>query len=94
MQQQERPETVCRCTMLRTATHKLVRRPNGIHELYDLAEDPDECRNVYNNPRYATVRQQLVERMLDWYIHTSDVVPFDADPRGFNGAPEGLCLRA
>jgi hypothetical protein len=29
----------------------------------------------------------LIERMLDWYVHTSDAVPWERDPRGF---PDGL----
>jgi arylsulfatase A-like enzyme len=93
MQQQDRRETVCRSTMIRTATHKLVRRPDDVDELYDLVADPQECRNVYNCPEYAQIQQELIERMLDWYIQTSDVTPFETDPRGFNGAPEHLTVR-
>jgi len=87
LQQQERPESVCRSAMIRTATHKLIRRTSGEHELYDLRDDPDELHNRFTDPACETVRQGLQERMLDWYVRTSDVTPFDADPRGF---PEGL----
>lgn len=80
--QQDRPESVCRCTMIRTRTHKLVRRPLGVSELYDLVADPRELRNVYGQPEYATVQHALEQRLLDWYVHTSDVVPFDENPRG------------
>jgi hypothetical protein len=38
-------ESSVRCTMLRTATHKLVVRPGDVSELYDLVEDPGEQRN-------------------------------------------------
>ena len=68
--------------MLRTPAHKLVRRTTGHHELYDLGSDPLELRNVYDDPVYAAVRAELESRMLDWLIRTSDVVPFDGDPRG------------
>jgi arylsulfatase A-like enzyme len=83
VQQQERPETVCRSTMIRTATHKLVRRPADQHELYDLVADPQELHNRYGDDDLADVQQQLLERMLDWYVQTGDSVPFDTDSRGF-----------
>jgi N-acetylglucosamine-6-sulfatase len=34
-------------------------------ELYDLQRDPNELRNVYDDPRYADVREDLKERLLD-----------------------------
>ena len=81
LQQQEHPESVCRSTMARTADHKLVRRTTGAHELYDLRVDPLELRNRYGDPALADVRQALEGRMLDWYVHTSDIVGFE-HPRG------------
>ncbi|MBC7235140.1 MAG: sulfatase-like hydrolase/transferase [Chloroflexi bacterium] len=82
LQQQEHPESVCRAAMLRTQQYKLVRRTNGVQELYDLARDPRELRNRYDDPDYAHVRAQLEARMLEWYIHSADVVPWDENPRG------------
>jgi arylsulfatase A-like enzyme len=35
----------------------------GEWELYDLAEDPEELRNVYHDPRYAEVRDDMARRM-------------------------------
>jgi len=87
MQQQERPESVCRAAMMRTATHKLVWRTSGEHELYDLVVDREELKNVIGKEGYAEVQRELERRMLDWYVHTADVVPFEPDPRGF---PSGL----
>ncbi|NOY82294.1 MAG: sulfatase-like hydrolase/transferase [Kiritimatiellaeota bacterium] len=83
LQQQEHPESVCRAVMLRTATHKLVRRSTGQHELYDLTRDPRELNNVYGAAEYAQVCRRLEQRLMDWYLWTSDVVPPDEDPRGF-----------
>ena len=82
LQQQEHPESVCRATMIRTLEHKLIRRPAGLSELYDLKNDPRELKNVYHDPRYEAVRADLESRLLDWYVHTSDVVPKDENPRG------------
>ena len=80
--QQEHPESVCRATSIRTMTHRLVRRPLGVSELYDLAADPLELRNVYGQPEHATTQGELEQRMLDWFVRTSDVVPLDEHPRG------------
>jgi choline-sulfatase len=84
-QQQEHPESVCRATMIRTMTHKLVRRPHGLSELYDLAADPEELINRYGDPELADVQADLEKRLLDWYIHTADSVPWYEDPRGHFG---------
>ena len=70
--------------MIRTATHKLVHRPTGICELYDLIADPQELTNRHADPQYAEIRGQLERRLLDWLIQTSDVTPFEMDPRGFS----------
>ena len=57
---------------IRTKTHKLIyfygcdydggnQTPPG-WELYDLVEDPDELHNVYDDPAYRTVRDELKNR--------------------------------
>lgn len=84
--QQERPLSVCRATMIRTLDHKLVRRPSGQSELYDLRADPRELANLYDDPRHRAVRKDLERRLLDWYIRTADVVPWEEDPRGLPSA--------
>jgi arylsulfatase A-like enzyme len=79
--QQERPESVCRTVMIRTATHKLIHRPEGASELYDLRDDPRELRNLHGEATHAAVQRDLECRLLDWYVQTADVTPFDEDPR-------------
>jgi arylsulfatase A-like enzyme len=81
--QQEHPEASVRCTMIRTLEHKLIYRPNEISELYDLTEDPEELHNLFENPEYAEIRKGLERRLLEWYIHTSDAVPYHRDPRQY-----------
>jgi choline-sulfatase len=83
VQQQREPRTVSRSVMIRTLTHKLIRRPYGMHELYDYRSDPREERNVYDQSAYAAVQADLERRLLDWYIHTADSVPLEPDPRGW-----------
>ena len=80
--------------MIRTMTHKLIHRPEGLSELYDLRCDPKELNNVYGQSDVAEVQRELERRLLDWYerelerrlldwyVETSDVTPFDEDPRG------------
>ncbi|MFP3895952.1 MAG: sulfatase-like hydrolase/transferase [Anaerolineales bacterium] len=82
LQQQERPNSVCRATMMRTLDHKLIYRPTGVSELYDLKDDPREIHNVYRDPGYAAVRREMESRLLRWYVHTADVTPWDENPRG------------
>jgi choline-sulfatase len=78
----DHPDTECNATMIRTLTHKLVYRPLGDGELYDMRDDPRELRNLYHDPQYTDIQQALEKRMLDWLIQTSDVVPYRTHPRG------------
>jgi arylsulfatase A-like enzyme len=80
--QQDVPESVCRATSIRTLDYRLVRRPLGVSELYDLRADPRELHNVYGRPEHSRAQRDLEDRMLDWLIHTSDVVPLEEHPRG------------
>ena len=81
--QQERPEASVRCTKIRTTSYELIYRPKETSELYDLTTDPEELNNVYNQPEYAEIQADLERQLLDWYVHTSDVVPFTRNPRDF-----------
>lgn len=68
--------------MIRTAQHKLIRRPYQCHqELYDLQSDPGELNNLYHDPAYSDIRRQLEERLLQFYMETSDVLPHQQDQR-------------
>jgi len=78
---QELPRSVCRSTMVRTLDWKLIRRPDDVSELYDLKSDPLELVNRFEDPACRRPRRALEQRMLDWYIQTSDVVPFEEDDR-------------
>jgi len=70
---------VCAHYGLRTMTHKLVYfhptevtwagvvnaepRLEPYWELYDLINDPNELRNVYNNPAYAAVQGKMKQEL-------------------------------
>ncbi|MEM6504223.1 MAG: sulfatase-like hydrolase/transferase [Planctomycetota bacterium] len=50
--------------MVRTATHKLVRyAEDDTGELYDLAEDPHEARNLFGQPNADTLTARLSDRL-------------------------------
>lgn len=68
--QNEHPETITRTTMIRTADMKLIARPDGQSELYDVVKDPRELHNVHGDSSYAKRQAELEARMMAWYIRT------------------------
>ncbi|HIG47965.1 MAG TPA: DUF4976 domain-containing protein [candidate division Zixibacteria bacterium] len=57
--------------MLRGSRYKLVYYPTQPYgELYDLAADPDECYNIYDDPEHQQTRDQMMRDLLDRIIHT------------------------
>ncbi len=70
-----------KAVMCRTQTHKYIRRMGERDELYDLVRDPQECRNLIEDPAYAGVLAELKDRLLSWYLETCDVVPRTTDSR-------------
>lgn len=68
--------------MCRTHDYKYVRRYyTGHNELFDLKKDPAEMRNVSGNPEYADIERGMETRLLDFFMHTGDVLPREADSR-------------
>lgn len=54
--------------MIRTRKWKYVHRyPYGYHELYDLANDPGETVNLYEDPAYRDIMISLRSRLEDWF---------------------------
>ena len=57
--------------MLRGERYKLVHYPGQSYgELYDIVEDPDETRNLYDDATHRQTREQLTRDLLDRLIHT------------------------
>jgi choline-sulfatase len=65
-----------RLSMWRTPDWKLTRYDEGGGELYDMRTDPHELNNLFDDARYASVRQRLSRQMEDW-----DRRSFHAPPR-------------
>ncbi|HET6426957.1 MAG TPA: sulfatase-like hydrolase/transferase [Phycisphaerae bacterium] len=80
--QQTDPAGVCRTVMVRTDTHKLIYRTADLCELYDMRIDPRELNNLHGRREAARVQRELEQRLLHFLASTSDVTPFDEDPRG------------
>lgn len=54
--------------MIRTAEWKLVvRGAAGVDELYQMREDPGECRNLAGDPAYAACERELRACLCDWF---------------------------
>lgn len=59
--------------MIRTRDRKYVHRyPHGPHELYDLAADPGEERNLADSPEHARTRAELAARLDEWFARYVD----------------------
>ena len=71
-----------KAVMVRTATHKYVRRLYESDELYDLVADPGERHNRIADPALRETLLSLKERMLTFFLETGDVVPHQPDMRG------------
>jgi arylsulfatase A-like enzyme len=79
-QAQEGPEHT-KAVMCRTKRYKYVRRVYESDELYDLQADPHELTNRIEDASLAGELAALKERLLTFFLTTSDVVPFDSDRR-------------
>jgi arylsulfatase A-like enzyme len=80
LQRSEGPEHT-KAVMCRTQGFKYIRRLYESDELYDLRADPYELRNRVDDPSLIGVLTALKERLLTFYLETSDVVPYDTDLR-------------
>jgi arylsulfatase A-like enzyme len=64
--------------VIRTKEWKLCHRPRGMFEekedageLYHVAEDPWEMKNLYDDTRYADIREGLRRTLFDWTLMTT-----------------------
>ncbi len=59
--------------MARDTRYKIVVRNEGSgpNELYDLTADPREKTNLWENPQYVTVRNNLTKELAAWRARTS-----------------------
>ena len=70
------PKTPAAARMVRTKRWKLCLLPKGAHELFDLAADPGETRNVYADPANADVVKEMRERLSKHMAEVGDQANF------------------
>jgi hypothetical protein len=46
-----------------------------------MQKDPLELTNLNSDENYQQIKENLKSHLLDWYVATSDVVPFKRDDR-------------
>jgi len=51
----------------------LFESPRPSEELYDLAKDPDQIKNLADDPAYAAEKARLSAAMDDWLVRTGDL---------------------
>ncbi|MGI6704777.1 MAG: sulfatase [Clostridia bacterium] len=53
--------------MIRTHKYKYIHHEGASHELYDLESDPQEDRNLINDPGMKGIIEELRDRLFEWY---------------------------
>ncbi|WP_437629334.1 sulfatase-like hydrolase/transferase [Clostridium paraputrificum] len=76
----EGPEHTKAC-MIRMGDVKYIMRLYEKDELYNLKDDPMEINNLIDNPEYKETVLNMKERLLKFYMETSDFVPNKRDLR-------------
>jgi arylsulfatase A-like enzyme len=85
--QHDEPELVGKAFCLRNSDWSYVWRQYEGEELYDRRDDPHETRNVRDGTDDA-ITNGLRAQLFGWLADTSDVIPWQADPR-FPPIPHG-----
>ena len=55
-----------RIRMIRSHSWKLITEENGKGELYDLQTDPHELVNLWHNPQYDSIKNELQLQLTNW----------------------------
>ncbi len=72
----ERPQRIR--TIVTDRYRMSLRQGESWDELYDLSKDPLELVNVFDNPAYAEIKNELTDRMLRRVIECQDRSPLPA----------------
>ena len=90
--QHERPDLVGLAMCVRTPEWSYVSRAYEADELYDRRRDPYETVNLLHDGDvdggHEDVARALQRQIFDWLAETSDVIPWEKDPR-FPETPQG-----
>lgn len=61
--------------MLRKGDWKLEFDMQGKGQLYNLAKDPAELKNLYEDREFAEIRQQMLSDLTAWILRVQDPLP-------------------
>ncbi|KAL1873115.1 hypothetical protein VTK73DRAFT_1076 [Phialemonium thermophilum] len=79
--QHEDMELVGKAVACRNRDYCYVYRLYEHAELYDRRKDPQEKHNLAGKPEFAPVEAHFREVVLRWMVETSDIMPWQKDPR-------------
>lgn len=79
--QHDRPISVGKATSVRDLHYTYVHRLYEGPELYDRRTDALETINLAGRADHRAVEEELRASILEWSVATSDVIPWDPDPR-------------
>lgn len=79
-QYSEGPEHT-KAVMCKMGKYKYVMRLYELDELYDLEQDPMEIDNLAVKENYQEIIRQMKERVVQFYMETTDFVPMKRDKR-------------
>ena len=65
--------------MVRKGVWKLVYDMQGRGQLYNLARDPAELENLYDDPGYEAIEREMLAELLAWTLRAQDPLPL---PKG------------
>lgn len=73
---------------IRTENYKLIHFYNDVDEweLYDMKADPQELHNVYDDPDYASVKEDMHRRLESLQLEVGDTDPNELEGEFFQGA--------
>ncbi len=70
-----------RAISIRTEQWTYIERLYEGPELYHRIDDPRETTNLATRPEHGDIVRQLKDRIFAWLFETSDVIPWEPDPR-------------
>lgn len=79
--QHEDPLANGKVVTLRTERWTYCYRLYEANELYERKADPRELTNLSGRAEVADVERELRDQLLEWLFATSDVIPWQPDPR-------------
>jgi len=86
--QHEQPSIVGKAIAMRTTRYTYVYRLYEDDEIYDRLTDPSETHNLIRQADLQNTIKTLQSDVLEWLFSTSDVIPWQKDPR-FPKVPQG-----